>query len=267
MDIVRALCFGVQESVSSCGKTVKLLKRENEIRSKLLQCFMLNGVVFMFSLMFFDWIIVPIVMSVAPTETSHWIDMTLTAVFRVLWVLPLYLISRLLNVFWYQEIADLVYLSVRHSRTSRDQRASIAELIADIVYSVVVQCVFLVQASLVGCIPVVGHSLQVLHMCLVYSLYAFEYVWMNQGLGVVRRVALIHHNWAYFTGYGAIMSLVIAAASNYFMGVCLFSLMFPILIVSCHFASPQSKVKYTPLPLFRPSIFVTERLMSLSNRR
>ena len=267
MDIVRALFFGIQDSLLSCGKTVKLLKRNSELRSKLMQCFLLNGVVFMLSLLLFEWLLVPVVLVIAPSETSHWIDMTLTGVFRVLWVLPLYLISRLLNVFWYQEIADLVYQSVRTGRAARTKSVSISEQIADIIYSVIVQCVFLVQASAVGSIPVLGFVLQVLHMALVYSLYAFEYVWMNQGLGVIRRVALIHNNWAYFTGYGAIMALVIASANNYFMGVCLFSIMFPILIVSCHLTKLQSKVKYTPLPLFKPSIFVTERLMSLTNRR
>jgi etoposide-induced 2.4 mRNA len=266
MDILHAFLLGLQDSLVSGGKTVKLLKQDPEIRSKLLQCFMLNGVVFMFSLLIFDWVIVPLVLLVAPSETSHCIDMILTAVFRVLWVLPLYLISRLLNVFWYQEIADLVYKSVRRSR-SRSPASSVSELIADIIYSVIVQCVFLVQASLAGLVPVLGYPLQVVHMALVYSLYAFEYVWMNQGQGVVRRVALMHYNWAYFAGYGMIMSVVISCADSYFMGVCLFSLMFPVLIVSSHHSSPQTKVKCFPLPLFRPSIFVTERVMSLTHRR
>lgn len=266
MDIIHAFLLGVQSSAVSGIRTVKLLKQDGEIRSKLFQCFMLNGVVFMFSLMIFDWILVPVVMLIAPSETSHWIDLIITAVFRVLWVLPLYLISRLLNVFWYQEIADLVYKSVKKSR-SRALTSSISETIADIIYSVVVQCVFLVQASLVGLVPVLGYPAQQVHMGLVYSLYAFEYVWMNQGLGVVKRVALMHYNWAFYACYGMIMSVVISSSSSYFIGVCLFSLMFPILIVSCHLTAPQTKVRYPPLPLFRPSIFITERFVSLTNRR
>jgi len=266
MDFIRGFLLGLQDSLVSSGKTVKLLKREPNIRSKLLQCFLLNGVVFMFSLLLFDWIIVPIVLLLAPSETSAWLDVVLTAVFRVLWVLPLYLISRLLNVFWYQEIADLVYKSVKRSR-SKALAASISETVADLVYSLVVQCVFLLQASLVGAIPVVGSALQIIHMAIVYSLYAYEYVWMNQGHGVVMRTALMHHNWAYFVGYGMIMSLVISSANSYFVGVCLFSLMFPILIVSCHFSTPQSTVKHMSLPIFKPSILVTDKLMSLTNRR
>lgn len=267
MDVLHAFILGLQDSLVCSGKTVKLLKRDSEIRSKMFQCFLLNGAVFMFSLLLFDWIIVPVVVWLAPGDTSSWLDLVLTAVFRVLWVLPLYLISRLLNVFWYQEIADLVYKSVRRGSGARTTpRPSVSETIADIVYSVVVQCVFLVQASLAGAVPVLGPPLQLVHMALVYALYAYEYVWMNQGRGVVTRTALLHQNWAYFVGYGSVMAGVIAATDNYFLGVCLFSLIFPILIVSCHFGSPQAKVKYTPLPLFRPSIIVTERIMRLTQR-
>lgn len=266
MDFIKAFLVGVRDCLLSSCQTIKLLQRDANIRSKMAQCFLLNGAVFMCSLVLFEKIIVPLVLFMTPTETSDWLNMTLTTLFRVLWVLPLYLISRLLNVFWYQEIADLVYKSTNKSKP-RSLAPTISQTIADIIYSVIVQCVFLIQASVIGIIPVAGHVLQNVHLSIVYSLYAFEYVWMNQGLGVVKRVAIMHANWAYFTGYGILMSVIISVSSSYFMGVCLFSLLFPMLIVSSHFTVPQNEIKHTSLPLFKPSVIVTDALMRLMKRR
>ena len=109
MEIVRAYFLGLKDNVKCCGRTVTLIRSEPAIRSKLLECFLLNGLVFLLSLMLFDWLVVPVVLFIAPSHTSHWLSLVLQTLFRLLWVLPLYLISRLLNVFWFQEIADMVY--------------------------------------------------------------------------------------------------------------------------------------------------------------
>ena len=41
-------------------------------------------------------------------------------------------------------------------------------------------CVVL-QAMLVSFLPVIGPALGLCHMCLLYSLYTFEYKWVNMG--------------------------------------------------------------------------------------
>ena len=39
----------------------------------------------------------------------------------------------------------------------------------------------LLQAMVVGFLPVVGPVISLGHMCLLYSLYTFEYKWVNMG--------------------------------------------------------------------------------------
>eukprot|EP00116_Pleurobrachia_bachei_P007757 sb/3468019/ len=261
MEIVRAYFLGLKDNVKCCGRTVTLIRSEPAIRSKLLECFLLNGLVFLLSLMLFDWLVVPVVLFIAPSHTSHWLSLVLQTLFRLLWVLPLYLISRLLNVFWFQEIADMVYKAVKRNKT-RNVAPSISAIIADIVYSVVVQSVFLIQAGIASSLPVLGYPLNLLHMSLVYSMYGFEYLWFNQGIGVKTRVSLIHRHWPYYAGYGTLMAVGVSALDSYFMGVCVFSIMFPVLIVSAHFAGPTTDLnKCTPLPLIKPSIMITEQLL------
>ena len=267
MDLIKTFIFGIQDSITSTISTVKLLKSNSDLRSKITQCLILNGLVFLFSLVVFEKVLIPIVLYVVPLEASTWIDFILKTLFKVLWVLPLYIISRLLNVFWYQEIADLVYRTLKKP-TNKPSGMPLSAILADVVYSVVVQCIFLVQASLVASVPVIGYGLHLSHMSLVYSLYAFEYVWMSQGLGVIQRTAIMHLNWCYFIGYGLIMAVSVSLSNSYFIGVCMFALLFPLLLISSHFRQKHQyhNLKIQPLPIFKPSIFLTEHLIKCFQR-
>ncbi|KAK2573781.1 Etoposide-induced protein 2.4-like protein [Acropora cervicornis] len=127
-----------------------------EILSKILQCCVLNGGIFWMSIFLFENYIIPglqictqlifnILSGAAPHQSLwlwRWMGPFLSYLFSALWVLPLYWLSKPLNSLYYQLF-------------------------------------FLVQAMLVSFIPVVGPTLGFCHMCLLYSLYTFEYKWVN----------------------------------------------------------------------------------------
>lgn len=100
-----------------------------------------------------------------------------------------------------QDIADSAF---RYTRGRPLFMQSISKLIADSMFSIVVQTLFLIQAMLVSYIPIhmVGQILSMVHMCLLYSLYSFEYKWFNVGWELHKRLAFIEINWPYFIGFG-----------------------------------------------------------------
>ncbi|KOB69262.1 Etoposide-induced protein 2.4-like protein [Operophtera brumata] len=122
-----------------------------------------------------------------------WMQPFLSMTFRMIWVLPLFLLSKLVNSLWFQDIADSAY---RHRRGRPQFMSSVSKIIADSLFSLL--------SMLVNMLPItyIGELLCLVHMCLLYSLYSFEYKWFNMGWELHKRLTFIETNWPYFLGFG-----------------------------------------------------------------
>ena len=87
----------------------------------------------------------------------------------------------------------------------------VSTFIADLVFSIIVQIIFLIQCQLVAQFPVDGINfvLEVLHCSLIHSWYAFEYKWLNFGWDIKQRLLQLHTFWPYYVGFGVPMHLVV----------------------------------------------------------
>lgn len=73
------------------------------------------------------------------------------------------------------------------------------------------------QSMLVNIVPyqLLGEMLFLVHMCMLYSLYAFEYKWCNMGWELHRRLTYIENNWPYFIGFGLPLAVLTAIPNSY----------------------------------------------------
>ncbi|XP_033126016.1 etoposide-induced protein 2.4 homolog isoform X2 [Anneissia japonica] len=167
------------------------LKRKKEeeprILQRVLQCCALNGGVFWLSIVVFNSILIPSLHSLthlllgdssSQSLVWSWMKPALSYTFSVLWVIPVFLLSKIVSSFWFQDIADTAYKKSK----GRPRLPNLSRLVADIMISVLIQMLFLMQSLLVSLIPLtgVGQCLKLLHLCILNSLYAFEYMWFNQ---------------------------------------------------------------------------------------
>lgn len=226
---------------------------EPKVMHRMLQCCALNGGVFWLSIEAFNRLILPAIQSVtwfilgssssSPSSVWGWMKPMLSYMFGTLWVLPIFLLSRAVSSLWFQDIADAAY---RKSRGS-PQLPNLSKFIADLLFSVIIQVLFLIQGMVISLIPIagLGQCLSLLHLCLLYSLYAFEYKWFNMGWEVHKRLSYIECNWPYFVGFGLPLALITTLPGSYLLSGVLFAILFPLFIISGNEAQvPSSQSQY-----------------------
>ncbi|XP_069686723.1 etoposide-induced protein 2.4 homolog isoform X2 [Periplaneta americana] len=255
----------------------KSSKKEEEpkVLRRTLECCALNGGVFWFSMYVFESGLLPLLKylltllfgqsSSTGKSLWSWMKLFLSCTFGAFWVLPLFLLSKIVNSLWFQDIADSAY---RYSRGRPQLLSSVSKLIADTLFSVLVQALFLVQSTLVSMLPIVflGDILCLVHMCMLYSLYAFEYKWFNMGWELHRRLTFIESNWPYFIGFGLPLAVLTAIPNSFFNSGCVFSILFPLFIISGNEADPVTGVCDYPLQLFSPVIAISNALFNRTIR-
>lgn len=237
---------------------------------RIFQCCLLNGGVFGLSIIAFNYLVLPSVQCLigllfgahhsSPAQGIWtWLQPLLVYTFQALWVLPLFVLSKVVNSLWFQDIADIAF---RYITGGHMFMPTLSRILADTLFSVLVQTLFLFQSLLVGALPIgrLGEVVSLVHLSLLYSLYSFEYTWFNRGWELHRRLSFIEENWPYFVGFGMPLAVLTSWPSSYFISGSIFSILFPLFILSAHGVTPTTGTARFPLQLFSPSIWVSNAI-------
>ncbi|XP_076040176.1 EI24 domain-containing protein tank isoform X2 [Oratosquilla oratoria] len=247
----------------------KLSESEPGVLKRFIECCTLNGVVFIISLLIFDYLVLPTlewilwaVLQESGGSVWSYARPALSTLFSLLWALPLFIISRIINAIWFQDIADSAY---RQKQGRPMLMPGTSKPIADMFFSIVIELFFLIQANMLMFLPIVGvgYCLSVVHMALLNALYAFEYKWFNMGWELHKRLSFIEEHWPYFMGFGLPLAIITMYPASTYISGGLFSVLFPIFIISANEAEPVMNTS-PKLPWFAMVVKFNNRIFHKS---
>eukprot|EP00658_Telonema_sp_P-2_P085429 TRINITY_DN9736_c0_g1_i23.p1 TRINITY_DN9736_c0_g1~~TRINITY_DN9736_c0_g1_i23.p1 ORF type:complete len:288 (-),score=44.89 TRINITY_DN9736_c0_g1_i23:259-1122(-) len=267
-EFVRGLLYAI-----NLPATFIYLYRSETIVNRCLKCVALNGVIFLGSIFLVQYVLLPTVHAVlhydvdAGPQTNSVLLLTYNFIgvcFDMLWILPAYIVSFLMNGCWYQDIAEYSYL-VKHNASIKPlAKMSAVQVLAVEIYRVVLVGGLVFQHKLMcnfAQLPYVGPVFFVIGFMMLAWLtafYSFEYVWAINGWRMDKRISHFETNYAYFLGFGTPCALITAFVP-FFVSNGLFALVFPMLII----LATASKIDVQPadegsgwmphrLPILRP---------------
>uniref|UniRef100_H3HDA8 Etoposide-induced protein 2.4 n=1 Tax=Phytophthora ramorum TaxID=164328 RepID=H3HDA8_PHYRM len=234
----REFCGGVQHAVS-LHRILLFYLKSRLICVSSVKCFVLNGLIFLGSIYFFDRAVIPVIhlfgevlhrsfsygTATQVDDVRDRVDGFVFLLYQVLWMYPIYCISFILNTIWYQEIADDAYMQL-HGKPSP---TPVTDMIRDELYRAILVAFFLLQTVLSYLIP-----------------------WSLAGWSLERRLAHLEQNWAYFAGFGSPFTLATFFVPN-FVSKGIFALLFPVFLLLAIACDPVSEGDEAPkkLPIFR----------------
>jgi len=242
----------------------------NLIMERTIKCCVLNGCFFWFSIVVFEnfmmpalhWLVLAVLGATAGNALWSNVVPMLSVTFTTLWILPFYLLSKVVNSIWFADIADTAF--AKKSGRPR-MMTSFSVSIADTVFTIVVETIFLVQSTIFSmCIPIaaVSKMMSIFHLCLLNALYSFEYKWYNQGLELHKRLAFIESHWPYFLGFGMPLALIASYPDSQVVSGCVFSILFPLFLVSGNQAQVKATFEDVTMKIFNPTIFLSNMIFS-----
>ncbi|XP_063721118.1 etoposide-induced protein 2.4 homolog [Symsagittifera roscoffensis] len=284
-------------------------KKPPKVAKKVVQSCFINGGIFLTSLLIFYNVFLPIVLWVLyvilPQPIAGFRDVVgymFNFLFGSFWIIPVYIATRVANCLWWQDIADALFklrpnishqvrfqirngtgdqLSSFQGQTSPETfKWSFSMLLTDLCYSITIDTFFLIQATVFSMLPLgyLSYLFSIFHLSLLYSLYAFEYIWWAQRHDAKDRLIRIQSNVPYFLGFGLPLTLLSSAHHSALINGCVYSILFPFLILSAFEAQPpvfmepatsdvEGAAVPKQLPIFSPVITISEFVFGIFKKR
>ena len=239
--VLRSATRGVIDALSLQRCLILLVKSE-KIRVRLVQCLVLNGLIFLGSIFLFNsvlrhvlgWALGHILEGGSVSTIQQWIEW----IYFFFWIAPVYMLCFVLNTLWYQDIASESIKIYPNAAPTVVGTASVTSAIVELVFRSLFNFFFLVYLGVLSRV----RWLYLVNMAWLISYNAFEYKWIYARTTFSDKVATFERNWIYFLCFGAPLALVAtrfpSVVENGFV-----SLIFPFLLMTASTASRPTGIQ------------------------
>ncbi|KAK7246892.1 hypothetical protein RIF29_41762 [Crotalaria pallida] len=249
------------------------------LRSKMLlvrtgQCFLLNGFIFLGSMLVLNSVIIPALCWILPSHHPQFgaifnfysfLRLSLIHLFYVLWFYPLYVFSIVLSTIWYNDIAKYGYAAMGRSKITAEKGSSQNDSttvqneqhhvkrpsglggvmigIGEQVYSILLLSVFFLEVYATGFIPYIGKVLNFVLLSWMYAYYCFEYKWNFNEVALDKRLDYFESYWAFFAGFGSPCVLAIFFFSP-LVSYGIMAILFPLFVLTATGSKAEQEISF-----------------------
>ncbi|XP_034200261.1 protein EI24 homolog isoform X2 [Prunus dulcis] len=279
-----------------CYRSRKLLIRTG-------QCFLLNGFIFLGSIIILNSVIVPALHWILPDRCPEFssqelcsfggilkfysfLRLGLIQLFYVTWFYPLYVFSIILSNIWYNDIAKYGFAAMGRSGPTtldpvRQNEASALQIgagterptglggvmigIGEQVYSLLLLSCFFLEVYVTGFIPYAGKALN-------FLLLSWMYKWNFSEVRLDKRLDFFESNWAFFAGFGSPCVLPVLFFSP-LVSYGFMAILFPLFVLTATGSEAEQVISsqrtkwevagFGRLPIFNAADTLSMRVLSL----
>ena len=257
VDFYRGLCSSL-----AVNKAWPIFLKSSKVRYRTAQSFLFNGVIYLSSILVVEYTVFPLIRNLVGSlsgQEAGWLGLVvegLTSMFyHIFWLLPLYVISLILNMTTVAEVAEDTFKVIG---LPYDKSSSLSSVVSDILFEslFLTACmtvaagvdILVVLSPYVSEILLVFYPLSFLYWAWIYSFCAFNTKWKFQGVGIIRRIGAIEYNMAFFAGFGTPLTALTYFYPNFFVNAVVYALFYPwLVIVACVSCNDASSKRLNPL--------------------
>mmetsp|Transcript_2513 Transcript_2513/g.2911 ORF Transcript_2513/g.2911 Transcript_2513/m.2911 type:complete len:311 (-) Transcript_2513:1883-2815(-) len=273
-DVFQVFLAGVLGAVR-VQKTLLYIVTSRVTAVRTIQCFTLNGVIFLGSIAVFDFLLKPGIfligkwMRIIHSEgfrrfdyrqddyvnsdsellndyfksVEGGIDHLTSLIFTFAWLVPMYALSFILNTVWYRDIAEQVF---RQEKGRLRGNESIAAILRDEIYRLLLMAWSSILSFLLSIVPYFGTFSCLFYTSWIYAFYCYDYKWTMQGWSFEKRLGFFQDHWVYMLGFGMPCSVVTIWFPQ-FVGYGLYAMIFPVCMILAIISTPvRHKSLYVP---------------------
>lgn len=182
----------------------------------------------------------------------------------ILFVVPTFIVLRCLSTLWFADVANA---ALRYRGLSSNKLPLFSRAASDFLHAIIVELVFLGQVMAIYSIniTIISPLFGFVCMCLLNSLYSFDYIWMARGFSMTNRLLFIERRWPYHLGFGSLLTVVTSFSSSFVINGLIFGALFPFFIVSSFLANSTKAtsdhiVDIPPMPFYSFALFLTNKI-------
>ncbi|CAM6124814.1 unnamed protein product [Calypogeia fissa] len=266
-------------------RAISFCRRSRPVLKKTCQCFVLNGCLFLGSILILRRFVVPTLRyflgqpvqlprEIGLADNGDWttglLPNILIGVCYVFWLFPLYMITFIVNIIWYNDIAKHAFRTMgnsavdspkvpvevrnptagRNTGPAKDHPGnknggglqSTMLQIGEQIYSVIMVSVFFLEVFAVTYVPYLGPLLNFVLLSWLYAYYCFDYKWGFSRWSLEKRLYFFETNWAFFAGFGSPCVLATFFLSP-LISAGVMNVLFPLFVLVATASNPEEAVQ------------------------